>query len=83
VQGPAAALADLQKIPRRRTLETYHLFHAVQGSLLHDSGRDAEAATALQRALALVTVPAEREFLERRLALCLPQKNPGRNPHTE
>lgn len=70
VEGIPAALAALEKIPRRRALESYHLFHAVRGQLLLDAGRTSDAAAALRRALALVTVPAERELLQRRLDAC-------------
>ncbi len=70
VRGAAAALETLERIPRRRALEAYHLFHAVHGQLLLEAGRPAEAAGALRRALALVTVPAERELLQQRLIAC-------------
>ncbi len=67
-QGATAGLVALERIPRRRALENYHLFHAVHGQLLLDAGRPADAAQALRRALALATVPAERELLTQRLA---------------
>jgi RNA polymerase sigma-70 factor (ECF subfamily) len=70
IEGPAAGLAALEKMPRRRTLENYHLFHAVAGRLLRDDGRKVEAAIALRRALALAPQPAERAFLTRQLAEC-------------
>ncbi len=81
VRGPAAALGVLGEIPRREALENYHLFHAVHGSLLLDAGRTREAALALHRALALATVPAEREVLRRRLARCA--TGPGQKPCVE
>ena len=71
-RGPAAGLAALEKIPRRRALETYHLLHAVAGQLLLDAGRPAEAAAALRRALALAPQAAERTLLERKLARLAP-----------
>ncbi len=80
VQGAPAALSALEKIPRRRTLESYHLFHAVRGQLLLGAGHPVEAATALRRALALVTVPAEREFLQRRLAACAEGERTAHHP---
>jgi RNA polymerase sigma-70 factor (ECF subfamily) len=68
VHGADHALAALDRIPGRRALESYHLFHAVHGQLLLDAGRAAAAATALRRALTLATVPAERALLAQRLA---------------
>jgi RNA polymerase sigma-70 factor (ECF subfamily) len=49
-------------------LRGMHLFHSTRGHLLHRLGRDAEATDAYERAVALATNDAEREFLERRLA---------------
>jgi len=68
VFGADAGLRALEKIPGRRTLENYHLFHAVHAKLLLDAGRAPEAAAALRRAHALAVVPAEREVLAQRLA---------------
>jgi RNA polymerase sigma-70 factor (ECF subfamily) len=68
VRGPTAGLAALEKIPHRRALERYHLFHAVRGQLLHDTGCNSEAAAALTRALDLAPQAAERELLMRKLA---------------
>ena len=60
----------LQKIIGRELLEDYHLYHAVAGQLLLDAGRKAAAAVSFQRGLALARLPAERAFLEKRLAQC-------------
>ncbi len=68
VNGPVAALAALDAIPRRPSLDQYHLYHAVKGQLLADTGRKAEAAAALQRALDLAPQPAERALLAQKLA---------------
>jgi RNA polymerase sigma factor (sigma-70 family) len=86
VEGVAAALEALARIPRRRELESYHLFHAVLGQLLLDAQRPTEAAAALHRALALASVPAERELLQQRLAGCSASPTPsviGKIPHAE
>jgi RNA polymerase sigma-70 factor (ECF subfamily) len=63
-EGPAAGLSLTDAIGG---LETYHLFHATRADLLRRLERHAEAAAAYRRALALVTNPVERAFLERRL----------------
>jgi RNA polymerase sigma-70 factor (ECF subfamily) len=64
-EGPAAGLA---LIDRLEGLEAYHLHHAARADLLRRLGRREEAAEAYRQALALATGPAERSFLERRLA---------------
>jgi RNA polymerase sigma-70 factor (ECF subfamily) len=64
-EGPEAGLA---LIDRLEGLETYHLLHAARADLLRRLDRREEAAEAYGQALALATGPAERSFLERRLA---------------
>jgi RNA polymerase sigma-70 factor (ECF subfamily) len=49
-------------------LAGYHLLHAARADLLRRLGRDAEAAASYSRALDLARQPAERAFLECRLA---------------
>jgi RNA polymerase sigma-70 factor (ECF subfamily) len=65
--GPAAALAEVE--PLAGELDGYRLFHAVRAELLHELGRDEQARSANERALALAANPAERELLARRLSL--------------
>jgi RNA polymerase sigma-70 factor, ECF subfamily len=67
VQGPQPALAIVDSLASAGDLEEYHLFHAVRADLLRRAGSMADAARSYQRALALVTNPSERRFLERRL----------------
>ncbi|MVU76964.1 hypothetical protein GPX89_06855 [Nocardia sp. ET3-3] len=62
VSGPATALAELVTLP----LEDHHLFHAIRADLLRRLGREAEAAAAYERAIALTTNGPEREFLRAR-----------------
>jgi RNA polymerase sigma-70 factor (ECF subfamily) len=64
--GPEAALAEME--PLAAELDDYRLFHAVRAELLAAVGRDAEAKTANERALALAANPAERELIARRLS---------------
>jgi RNA polymerase sigma-70 factor (ECF subfamily) len=64
VEGPAAALAAADALD----LDGYHLFHATRADLLKRLGRDADAAKAYDRAIALAGNAAERAFLERRRA---------------
>lgn len=61
-----AALTDVDALAG--ALGTYHLFHATRADLLLRLGRRDEARQAYERALAFATDPADRRFLERRLA---------------
>jgi RNA polymerase sigma-70 factor (ECF subfamily) len=64
-EGPAHGLDLVERIPG---LDRYHLLHAARADLLRRLGRTDEAASAYALALELATNPAERGFLERRLA---------------
>ena len=64
--GPAAGLTLVDRLAG--DLETYHLFHAARADLLARLERRDEAAASYHQALELVTNPAERGFLLRRLA---------------
>ena len=66
--GAADGLALLDALESRGELPAYHLLPAARGRLLQRLHRDAEAAEAYRRALALVGNDAERRFLERELA---------------
>ena len=62
VEGPAPALAIVDGL----ALGDYYLAHAVRADLLRRLGRDAEAVSAYEAAMARTTNDAERAFLERR-----------------
>ncbi len=64
------ALDWMARLERHPDLATYHLLPASQADLLRRQGRFEAASGAYRRALALVTNPAERRYLERRLAEC-------------
>jgi RNA polymerase sigma-70 factor (ECF subfamily) len=64
------ALAWIARLEQHAELASYHLLPASQADLLRRLGRFEAAAGAYRRALALVTNPAERRYLERRLAEC-------------
>jgi RNA polymerase sigma-70 factor, ECF subfamily len=68
-EGPERGLELIERIDG---LDRYHLLHAARGDLLRRLGRAGEAAGAYRRALELSSQPAEREFLERRLASVAP-----------
>jgi RNA polymerase sigma-70 factor (ECF subfamily) len=72
VDGPEAALAELDELGRDGRLAGYHYLPAARGALLRRLGRRAEAADAYRAALELATNEAERDFLARRLAALSP-----------
>jgi RNA polymerase sigma-70 factor, ECF subfamily len=65
--GVKEGLDWIASLEERGALAEYHLLPAAKADLLRRAGRNAEAATAYRQALALVTNPAERGYLERRL----------------
>jgi RNA polymerase sigma-70 factor (ECF subfamily) len=69
-QGPEHGLAWIERLEQGGELEGYHLLPAARADLLRRLGRLLEAAVAYRAALALVRNPAERLYLERRLAEC-------------
>jgi RNA polymerase sigma-70 factor, ECF subfamily len=62
LEGPAPALALVDALD----LDAYYLFHAVRADLLRRLGREREAATAYDRAIASTDNAAERQFLRGR-----------------
>ncbi len=66
-EGPSAGLVLVDALDANGSLAEYHHLHAVRADLLRRLGRRREAATAYERAIALVTNDAERAFLARRL----------------
>ena len=68
VEGAIEGLRMLDQVAASGALAEYHLLPAARADLLRRQGRDAEAAAAYRQALSLVSHPAERRFLQRRLA---------------
>jgi RNA polymerase sigma-70 factor (ECF subfamily) len=67
VDGPQVALALVDELAA--DLDGYQHLHATRADLLVRLDRPAEAADAYRRAVDLATNPAERRFLEGRLAV--------------
>jgi RNA polymerase sigma-70 factor (ECF subfamily) len=67
-EGPAAGLPLVDALARVPALRGYHLLPATRADLLRRLGRHEEAAAAYREALRLAPTPAERRFLEKRLA---------------
>ena len=63
--GAAAGLAALEAVDG---LASYHAYQAARADLLRRVGREAEAADAYRIAVELSANPAERAYLEERLA---------------
>ncbi len=69
-EGAEQGLAWIERLRESDELKGYHLLPAARADLLRRLGRRAEAVLAYGEALALVRNPAERLYLERRLAQC-------------
>jgi RNA polymerase sigma factor (sigma-70 family) len=67
-EGPAAALAIVDRIAEEPALKTYHLLGSVRGDLLFKLGRYTEARAALEAAAELAGNTREQELLRRRAA---------------
>jgi RNA polymerase sigma-70 factor (ECF subfamily) len=66
--GAAAGLAAVDAVLRQNSLDDYHLAHAARADMQRRLGLVDAARASYQRALALARQPAERRFLEARLA---------------
>ena len=65
--GPEAGLALIDAIFAHGDLVDYHLAHSARADLCRRLGRNAEARSSYERALALTRLEPERRFLEKRL----------------
>ncbi|HEX9304849.1 MAG TPA: RNA polymerase sigma factor [Thermoanaerobaculia bacterium] len=65
--GLERGLRLIEELEATGELDGYHLLPAAKADVLRRLGRYSEAAAAYERALSLVTHPAERRYLERRL----------------
>ena len=63
----------VERLEQAGELSSYHLLPAAKADILRRLGRPAEAALAYRRALALVSLEAERRYLERRLREVSPE----------
>lgn len=70
--GPEVGLAAMDRPEVAGPLADYHLWHAARADLLRRAGRRDAAAAAYREALARVTNPVERRYLEARLAAVTP-----------
>lgn len=70
VSGTEAGLDALTELSGKGALESYHLFHAVLGSMHGDLGHSAEAVEHFRKAESLATLPSEREFIAQQIRHC-------------
>ncbi|GIF77517.1 RNA polymerase sigma factor [Asanoa siamensis] len=72
VDGPQAALDEVEELAADPRLGRYHLLGAIRGDLLLRLDRRTEAAEVLERAAALAPTRHERDLLMARAAAALP-----------
>jgi RNA polymerase sigma-70 factor (ECF subfamily) len=68
VHGPQAGMDALDAITDRSKLESYHLFHVIRGTFAAEMGDQPAALTHFRQAGNLAALPAERDFIARRIA---------------
>jgi RNA polymerase sigma-70 factor, ECF subfamily len=68
VNGPAAALAEIETLEQDERLAGYHYVPAVKADLQRQLGRYVDAAATYERAITLAANDAERDFLTSRHA---------------
>ncbi len=69
VKGTTQALAELDIIKNNPSIQSYHLFYSAQAELLIQMNRFDDAVKSLLQAIRLATLKAEKDLLERKLAL--------------
>jgi RNA polymerase sigma factor (sigma-70 family) len=79
LHGPQAGLEHLAAVPPENVLVRYPAWHAVKGELHFRLGQHSAAKRAWREALSLTTARADREFLLRRVAACLPDEGESVN----
>ena len=77
VHGPQAGLAALDEITDRSKLEAYHLFHVIRGTFAAEIGNQAAALLHFRQAGTLASLPAERDFIARRVRECAGEMGGG------
>lgn len=70
VHGPSAGMAALDELLPCPTLESRHLYHAIRGTFASELGQLGEALRCFRHAGDLASLPAERDFIARRINEC-------------
>jgi RNA polymerase sigma factor (sigma-70 family) len=71
VSGPKKALEELEKLKDHPALKTYHLLYSTEAEFFMHLNKFKEAARALQTAIDLSPLQAEKELLQKKLDQCL------------
>ena len=66
--GPAAGLAEIERLSGHKAIHSYYLYHAARAELQRRAGNTEAARTAYLRALELVKQEPERRFISQQLA---------------
>ena len=70
VSGAEAALKELEHIKKIPSIASYYLLYSTEAELLMQLGRFESAVTALEKAIHLAALQAEKELLQKRLIKC-------------
>ena len=70
VHGPQAGMQALDGIRQRSLLESQHLYHATRGHFAAELGYTAAAVAHFRQAAKFAALPAERDFIARRIEEC-------------
>jgi RNA polymerase sigma-70 factor (ECF subfamily) len=82
-QGPQAGLGEIEADDLAAALDGYLPFHAAHADLLRRADRPAEAGAAYARARELAATPAERQYLDERLAELAAAERAHRQGHED
>ncbi len=69
VDGPRAAIEEIERIASQPSLQRYYLAHAAQGALWRELAEEDKAREHFRLALQCSCSEVERQFLEQRLLL--------------
>ena len=70
VNGPEAALNELEQIKNIPSIKSYYLFHSAKAELLMQLNEYEDAISCLETAIQLAALQAEKDLLQRRINLC-------------
>jgi RNA polymerase sigma factor (sigma-70 family) len=71
VEGVDKAIAELERLKNIPALINYHLYYSTLGEFYMQSGRCTDAKKAFETAISTSNLPAEQEFLRKRLGICM------------
>jgi RNA polymerase sigma factor (sigma-70 family) len=70
VNGALKGLEELEKIKESQALISYHLFHSTQAEFYLQVNDPVRACESFEKAIELSTLPAEKEYLRKKLDNC-------------